>query len=454
MGLAVEADQPEGRRHDRPLRRLPSDGSTTVVGGTSDGDLVDTSAGGQDGWIWAVDRDGEDVWSEQLGGAGDDAVLDLASDADGNVWASGHVGDQGFVRMYDARGDLLWERTEGLAVSHLLLHQYFVPEKSYQLLMVVEQPSSAPGGDPGNRVIALGALTGDYEWRSYYLGPASITSFAFGSEYPFVAGSRGTGSDEDSYVAAVNGRQPDLRRTSVFKGLPEHEGADRATSVAWDGRQILVTVHAEGQESDTLVSVSRNWSQALPAGFTTSAAVAHGGDHFAGYTASYPLFIGGATDAALEGQNAGGTDAAIARFLTWQPDAMATRKGAWPPIKGSYTYGPAYDRMMVPVRGLETSTARLLARNNGDTTQRLRIRSCTSHDGYRIRYRHDGRDMTRPVTRGTYLTGPLGVDERDYVKIEITPVRRTTGLTTCDFVVTSPTGGERDRFRLVIRRKR
>jgi hypothetical protein len=439
---------------DDVANAVTTDGSTTVVGGVTDGDLVGTSAGGDDGWLWAVDRDGEDAWSEQIGGTGDDAVLDLASDADGNFWAAGRVGDQGFVRRYDSQGNLLWERTEGMAVTHLLVHQYYVPEQAYRLLMVVQAPSSTPGGDPGHRVVALDALTGEFGWASYQLGPASIDAFTMDTENPYVAGSIGTGSDEDSYVTAVVGHQPGRARTRVFKGLPGAEGADRATSLAWDGRQVLVTVHADGQPNDTLVSVGRGWSRPLPTGFTATSAAARGSDHFAGYHASYPLLLGGATDAALGGDNAGGTDAALARFVTWQPDAMATRKGAWPRIQGNNWYGPAYQRMVVPVRGITTSTARILAGNDGDLAQRLQIESCASHAGYRIRYRRHDRDQTVAVTQGTYLTDRVGVGDRDHVVIEVTPLRPTTGWTTCEFVVTSPTGGEHDRFKLIIRRRR
>lgn len=448
--LPVVTQQIGSAGDDRALA-VTTDGFVTMAGGTTDGALAGDPAGGLDGWVWALDREGEEVWSDQLGGPGDDAVLDLATDLDGfGTWAAGHADGEGFVRRYDPEGDLVWEETPGTDVTHLLLGEWGGID-NYPLVMVVERPSNLPGGEPRYRLEAINAVDGAQLWSGAWL-PDPVTAITTDGTAFYVAGSTVREGELDSYVTGLTATGGVEWRTHFFEGLAGHAHDDRPTGIAWDSNVVVLTVHDATHPSDTMVAVSATgttrWSRRLPLGFDTTTAVAAASPN--PFAASY-LLVGGATDPALTGTGAGGTDAVVARYLTWQPDAQATRNRL-KTVAGDDWYGRPHQRLVIPVRGLEKSSAWVVGQNDGDTTQRLRIRSCASHDGYRIRYNRHGVDRTAEVTEGTYRTGPLGVNERGYVAIEVTPKRRTTGTTTCRFTITSPTTGEKDRFTLVIKR--
>ncbi len=88
-----------------------------------------TSVGGSDSFTWKLDASGNHVWAAQVAGAGNNIAYDMATDADGNVYAGGYfVGttdfDPGagtadltsgaaadpFVWKLDSAGNLLWAR--------------------------------------------------------------------------------------------------------------------------------------------------------------------------------------------------------------------------------------------------------------------------------------------------------------------------------------------------------
>ncbi|WP_437757598.1 hypothetical protein [Sorangium sp. So ce1389] len=93
------------------------------------GDAADlTSRGGTDIFVAKFDRNGPAVWATQLGGAGDDHVSAVASDADGSLVIAGHFegtaqlggeplvsagGADAFVAKLDGAGAPVWSRRLG-----------------------------------------------------------------------------------------------------------------------------------------------------------------------------------------------------------------------------------------------------------------------------------------------------------------------------------------------------
>ena len=94
-----------------------------VVAGTTTGVLEGTGFGSVDGFVRVLDMDGDLVWTRQFGTPAADYALGVAVADDGRVLVAGqtmgdlavpNAGDfDAFLRAYDADGDLLWTRQFG-----------------------------------------------------------------------------------------------------------------------------------------------------------------------------------------------------------------------------------------------------------------------------------------------------------------------------------------------------
>lgn len=90
------------------------------------GSLKGTNAGSYDAWVAKYDSDGNQLWLEQFGTAGDDAALGVAVDDLGNYYLTGYTngnlsgeGNAGsfdaWVAKYDSDGNQLWLEQFGTA---------------------------------------------------------------------------------------------------------------------------------------------------------------------------------------------------------------------------------------------------------------------------------------------------------------------------------------------------
>lgn len=93
------------------------------------GDSVYTTMGNQDAYIAKLDAEGEVLWALAFGGGGADEGKAVATDADGNCYATGFIGSVGiviqgqpitslggydvYVMKFSPEGSLLWARTFG-----------------------------------------------------------------------------------------------------------------------------------------------------------------------------------------------------------------------------------------------------------------------------------------------------------------------------------------------------
>ena len=87
------------------------------------GVLTGSSAGGVDAFIRSYDRDGNLRWTRQFGTSSEDVAFGIATDANGNVYATGYTfgalegsnagSRDAFIRSYDSAGNLLWTRQFG-----------------------------------------------------------------------------------------------------------------------------------------------------------------------------------------------------------------------------------------------------------------------------------------------------------------------------------------------------
>jgi hypothetical protein len=105
---------------------VAADGRVVVAGSTS-GVLEGPGFGGLDGFVRVLDAAGDLVWTRQFGTAATEYAVGVAVAADGRVLVAGHTmgdlaapnlgGFDAFLRAYDEAGDLLWTRQFGTAAT-------------------------------------------------------------------------------------------------------------------------------------------------------------------------------------------------------------------------------------------------------------------------------------------------------------------------------------------------
>ena len=109
---------------------VDTNGNATVVGRTTDAFPGQTFAGGQDGFVSTFDSAGAVVWTSEFGTAGLDIAYGVALDASGNAYVAGFTegalpgqisagGRDGFVRAYDAAGNVVWTKQFGTGTDDL-----------------------------------------------------------------------------------------------------------------------------------------------------------------------------------------------------------------------------------------------------------------------------------------------------------------------------------------------
>ncbi|MEM1364326.1 MAG: protein kinase [Pseudomonadota bacterium] len=93
-----------------------NDGSVIGVGYDADG-----PAGGTDGWIVAVDKQGDMIWERHAGGDTDDRFFAVADATQGRLALAGESDDKFWVTTQDENGETLLERRAGGPRSDRLL---------------------------------------------------------------------------------------------------------------------------------------------------------------------------------------------------------------------------------------------------------------------------------------------------------------------------------------------
>ena len=442
--LGVVWTEQLGGPGDDGATSVATDGSRVVAGGDTDGGLIGSSSG-PSGWVGLFDASGAMTWSTALG----DDVRDVAL-ADDGVYVVGDVRvddpdwgveDQGMVWKLDGDGALLWSLP--LAPPDAEYQTGSIGSKVLVMddQVVVAELLYSGSDDDFTRLRALDPATGAEQWRtagSYQDVSAVLTD---GHDI-YTAGTTTDGEYEGihGFVSARTG-------AGVFRWTePLNEG--HVLGATWDGSAVVAATAPSGADDGALVAVSSDgthaWATPLPAGLAASAVA----------TGSTELYVAGTTTDELGAPNVGGTDAVVGRFVSYQPDARV-RYLHDSRLVGDDFYGATHQRLVVTVEGLKPRTVVVSAQNDGDVVQRLRVTGCSQHGGYAFRYLDAaGRSITRAVTSPSgYRTRPLATGAATAVQVVVKPVRLSSSRSaTCRATVHSALDDE-DVVKLAIRRR-
>ena len=124
-GDEVWTSQIGSASNDHSLSVAVDGSGNSYISGLTYGDLGGTNAGGADAFLTKFDSLGSEVWTSQIGTSGDDISRSVAVDASGNVYISGYTlgvlgdssagGADAFLTKFDSLGDEVWTSQIGSA---------------------------------------------------------------------------------------------------------------------------------------------------------------------------------------------------------------------------------------------------------------------------------------------------------------------------------------------------
>jgi hypothetical protein len=206
--------------------RIDHAGNAYVVGGTRAALPGQTNIGDFDSFIVKLDAGGNSVWVRQFGTTVEDYALTVALDRDQNPIVAGETsgrlagaaaagGLDGFVRQYNAAGDVMWTRQFGGAFDEYAVGSAIGP--TGDVFIVGSTGGALPGqksaGEADAFIVALNAQGAEL-WSRQFGTPGVDDAEAIGFDatgHPFVAGRSGgslrgstSSGGSDAFLAATS----------------------------------------------------------------------------------------------------------------------------------------------------------------------------------------------------------------------------------------------------------
>jgi hypothetical protein len=234
-----------------------SGGTVHVAGGTAG--RMTARKGSWDAYVVTFDSEGRELWRRQPGTESYDAALDVATDADGNVYLVGETrgalggprrGDfDAFIIKLDAAGGLLWKRQPG--TSEIDSAQGAATDADGNVYMVGRTYGSLAGSEKGGEhdpfVIKFdrdgATLWSRQPGTTGNDDAASVAADINGDVYVF-----GTTATLDGYSSALFVIKFDRDGGTVWRRPLTAEGQHRAGRIALDTEgNIYLTGHTTGR---------------------------------------------------------------------------------------------------------------------------------------------------------------------------------------------------------------
>lgn len=235
------------------------------------------SEGGTDGFIARYGRDSELMWGNAIGGAGEDRILDVASDSRGNVYLIGVVGGpvdvdrdgasdvnadrlgQALIVSFSPQGELRWMRATGGNANSRGAAVTIGPNDEIYISGMYSNgaPDFDEDGDfdlpispPTSAEVVAMQDPGKYEFDGFYarLGDDGVPLWVNGVSGPALqaAGSLAIAANGDLIIAGGYSAPPDFDGDGVAD-LEFSSVADRIRKYEIDGNTFLMQVTPDGE---------------------------------------------------------------------------------------------------------------------------------------------------------------------------------------------------------------
>lgn len=173
------------RADDGTAVAVRPDGSLVVVGYTDGSMPGATSAGASDIFVAAFDAGGKRLWLRQLGGAGSERAVGVATDATGDAYVAGftngsfpgtggsHGAADAFLVKLGPDGSVLWARQFGSPAADFA--RGVALDATGNVLVGGDTRGALPGNPPaagaGDAFVAKFDASGDLDWMREFGGP-------------------------------------------------------------------------------------------------------------------------------------------------------------------------------------------------------------------------------------------------------------------------------------------
>jgi hypothetical protein len=258
---------------------IATDASGNVYAtGYTEGALEGASAGSDDAFIRSYDSNGNHRWTRQFGTSSNDVALGIATDANGNVYAAGYTG--GALEGTSAGGRDAFIRSYDSSGTHRWTRQFGT--SSYD-------DAHGIAADANGNVYATGSTGGALEGTNAGNGDAFIRSYDSEGNHRWTR-QFGTISSENAYGIAADANGNVYATGYTFGALEGTSVGDRDAFISsYDSSGALRWTRQFGtSRSDTASGIATD--------------------------ANGNVYIAGHTEGALEGPNAGNYDAFIRSY--------------------------------------------------------------------------------------------------------------------------------------------
>ena len=309
---------------------ISTDSSGIYVAGYTDGALEGSNAGFTDAFVRKYDASGEVEWTRQFGTSASDVALAISTDSSG-VYVAGYTeGDlegsnagftDAFVRKYNASGDVVWTRQFGTSE-----HDYAasISVDSSGVYVAGYTWSDLEGSNAGRRdaFVRKYNASGDVVWTRQFgtFDDDHALAISVDSSGVYVAGETdgdlagSNAGERDAFVRKYNA-SGDIVWTRQF-GTSER---DYAQAISADSSGVYVAGYTDGGalegsnagERDAFV---RKYNASGDIVWTRQFGTSDRDATYAISTDSSGVYVAGYTSGALEGSNAGFTDAFVRKY--------------------------------------------------------------------------------------------------------------------------------------------
>jgi hypothetical protein len=307
-----------------------------LITGCTDGDLDALNAGGSDAFAAKYDAGGNAIWIRQLGTNNVDRGWRIATDVAGNAFITGYTygalggshagGDDAFVAKYDIAGNLAWTRQLGTSTSDGGYDAATDGTGNVFITGYTNGSLGSPNAGSWDGFVAKYDGTGHLAWTRQFGRVSSDISrsiatdsggnvFVYGSTEGALGGANAGGSD--GFVAKYD--------TAGNMAWIRHFGTSSEETCRGIATDLSGNVFITGSTSGALAGASAGGSDAFVAKYNAAGDLLWArqlgtseDDNSWGITTDSEgnAFITGASDGALGGANAGGTDAFVAKYDT------------------------------------------------------------------------------------------------------------------------------------------
>ena len=223
--------------------------------------------------------------------------------------------------------------------------------------------------------------------------------------------------DVDGFVATFS-----KSLVSLWKRQFGTDAEDEVVSVASSRGGVVAAGNTYGvlpgelQRGDRDIFV-RAYSPTGVPGWTQQTGSAVDDQSYGATATRHGVFLASTTAGTMAPTRVGLLDGVLLRYTLHRPDGLVKRSGSV--YTGGNLYSPTTQRVSGQVRRGHVATFWVLAQNDGESTEKFRVKGCQNPSGLTVSFYAGTRHVTSAVRAGTFRTRILGPAGQQSLKVRV-----------------------------------